>query len=69
MMSSVSESTTTTIPVGLTPAELQDILGFTTNLARKARALILEGSHSLQRGPGPGSVGEKKNAVDPCDGV
>ena len=44
--------------------DLQDILGFTTNLARKAGALTLEGSHAIQHGSGPGSVGEKKNAVD-----
>ncbi|KAF8492820.1 inositol monophosphatase [Russula emetica] len=48
----------------LTPTELQEILGFTTDLARKAGALILEGSHAIQRASGPGSVGEKKNAVD-----
>ena len=48
----------------LNPTELQEILGFTTDLARKAGALILEGSHAIQRGTGPGSVGEKKNAVD-----
>jgi len=48
----------------LTPADLQEILAFTTDLARKAGALILEGSHAIQRGTGPGSVGEKKNAVD-----
>ena len=48
----------------LTPAELQEILGFTTDLARKAGALILEVSHAIQRASGPGSVGEKKNAVD-----
>ena len=48
----------------LTPADLQEILGFTTDLARKAGALILEGSHAIQRAPGSGSVGEKKNPVD-----
>jgi fructose-1,6-bisphosphatase/inositol monophosphatase family enzyme len=48
----------------LTPTELQEILGFTTTLARKAGALILEGSNAIQRASGPGSVGEKKNAVD-----
>ncbi len=48
----------------LSPAELQEILVFTTDLARKAGALILEGSHAIQRAPGPGSVGEKKNSVD-----
>ena len=52
------------MPGPRSPAELQEILGFNTNLARKAGALILEGSYSIQRAPGPGSVGEKKNAVD-----
>jgi myo-inositol-1(or 4)-monophosphatase len=47
----------------LSPAELQEILGFTTQLARKAGALILEGSHAIQRA-GATSIGEKKNAVD-----
>ena len=66
-----SESMTTTIILaGLIPAELQDILGFTTiNLARKAGALILEGSHAIQRGPGLGSVGKVKKRGRPCDGV
>jgi myo-inositol-1(or 4)-monophosphatase len=60
----MSSSEPTTSP--LTPAELQDILGFTTTLARKAGALILEGSRAILRAPGgsAGSVGEKKNAVD-----
>ncbi|KAI9432055.1 hypothetical protein H4582DRAFT_1998811 [Lactarius indigo] len=48
-------------PLG--PTELQEILAFTTELSRKAGALILEGSHAIQRA-GTGSVGEKKNAVD-----
>lgn len=48
----------------LSPAELQDILIFTIDLARKAGALILEGSYAIQRASGPGSIGEKKNAVD-----
>ncbi|KAH9983876.1 inositol monophosphatase [Russula vinacea] len=52
------------MPGPLSPTELQEILGFTTDLARKAGALILEGSYAIQRAPGPGSVGEKKNAVD-----
>ncbi|KAI0297623.1 hypothetical protein B0F90DRAFT_1634034 [Multifurca ochricompacta] len=47
----------------LSPTELQEILAFTKALARKAGALILEGSHAIQRA-GLGSVGEKKNAVD-----
>jgi myo-inositol-1(or 4)-monophosphatase len=51
------------MPRPLSPTELQDILAFTTELARKAGALILEGSHAIQRA-GAGSVGEKKNAVD-----
>ncbi|KAI9459665.1 inositol monophosphatase [Lactarius psammicola] len=51
------------MPGPLGPIELQEILAFTTELARKAGALILEGSHAIQRA-GAGSVGEKKNAVD-----
>jgi len=51
------------MPSPLSPAELQEILRFTTDLARKAGALILEGSYTIQRS-GAGSVGEKKNAVD-----
>lgn len=51
------------MPSPLSPAELQEILRFTTDLARKAGALILEGSYAIQRS-GAGSVGEKKNAVD-----
>ena len=49
----------------LTPAELQEILRFATDLERKAGALILEGSHAIQRATGSGSVGEKKNVVNP----
>lgn len=52
------------MPDPLSPAELQDILTFTTNLARKAGTLILEGSYAIQRASGPGSVGEKNSAVD-----
>jgi hypothetical protein len=47
----------------LSPTELQEILAFTTELARKAGELMLEGSHAIQRA-GAGGVGEKKNAVD-----
>jgi myo-inositol-1(or 4)-monophosphatase len=47
----------------LSPAELREVLEFTTEPARKAGALMLEGSHAIQRG-GAGGVGEKKNAVD-----
>ena len=50
------------MPGPLTPVELQEILEFTTDLARKAGVLILEGSYAIRRGPG--NVGEKKNAVD-----
>ena len=52
------------MPDPLSPVSLQEILEFTIDLARKAGALILEGSHAIQRASGPGSVGEKKNAVD-----
>ena len=51
------------MPGPLSPTELQDILAFTIELARKAGALMLEGSHAIQRA-GAGSVAEKKNAVD-----
>jgi len=51
------------MPSPLSPVDLQEILRFTTDLARKAGALILEGSYAIQRS-GAGSVGEKKNAVD-----
>ncbi|KAH9980599.1 inositol monophosphatase [Russula compacta] len=47
----------------LSPAELQEILGFTKELARKAGALILEGSSAIQRA-GAGSIGQKLNAAD-----
>ncbi|KAI0301505.1 inositol monophosphatase [Russula brevipes] len=47
----------------LSPSGLQEVLAFTTELARKAGSLILEGSYAIQRA-GAGSVGEKKNAVD-----
>ncbi|KAH9954450.1 inositol monophosphatase [Lactifluus volemus] len=47
----------------LSSAELREILEFTIELARKAGALMLEGSHAIQRA-GAGGVGEKKNAVD-----
>jgi myo-inositol-1(or 4)-monophosphatase len=51
------------MPGPLSPAELQEVLAFTIELARKAGALILEGSHAIQR-TGQSGVGEKKNAVD-----
>ncbi|KAH9968312.1 inositol monophosphatase [Lactifluus volemus] len=47
----------------LSSAELREILEFTIELARKAGALMLEGSQAIQRA-GAGGVGEKKNAVD-----
>ncbi|KAF9011194.1 myo inositol monophosphatase [Cyathus striatus] len=45
----------------LTPTDLQEILVYTTALARKAGALILEGSAAIQAS---GNVDEKKNSVD-----
>ncbi|KAI9510769.1 inositol monophosphatase [Russula earlei] len=51
------------MPSPLKATDLQDILGFTIQLARKAGALMLEGSYAIQRA-GAGSIGEKKNAVD-----
>ncbi|KAH9973334.1 inositol monophosphatase [Lactifluus volemus] len=47
----------------LSPAELQEILEFTIELARKAGALMLEGSQAIQSA-GAGGVSEKINAVD-----
>ncbi|KAH9952249.1 hypothetical protein BGW80DRAFT_1440907 [Lactifluus volemus] len=47
----------------LSSAELREILEFTIELARKAGALMLEGSQAIQRASA-GGVGEKKNAVD-----
>lgn len=49
----------------LTPTDLKEILSFTTNLARKAGALILEGSIAIQSASSKDSdVNEKKNSVD-----
>ncbi|KDQ51105.1 hypothetical protein JAAARDRAFT_41378 [Jaapia argillacea MUCL 33604] len=47
----------------LTPSDLRDILYFTTNLARRAGDLILEGSKAIH-GISAKDVGEKKNSVD-----
>jgi myo-inositol-1(or 4)-monophosphatase len=47
----------------LSLADLQQILTFTTALARKAGALILEGSQAIQSAPA-GDINEKKNSVD-----
>ena len=47
----------------LTPADLRDILLFTTSLARSAGQLILDGSHAIQHAPAS-DIGEKKNSVD-----
>ena len=47
----------------LTTAELQEILGFTIELALKAGAVIMEGLHAIQRADAD-SIGNKKNAVD-----
>jgi myo-inositol-1(or 4)-monophosphatase len=46
----------------LTPAEIKAILSFTVSLARKAGALILEGSVAIQSASS--NVNEKKNSVD-----
>ena len=49
----------------LTPADLKAILSFTINLARKAGALIIEGSVAIQSASSKNSdVNEKKNSVD-----
>jgi len=47
----------------LSIADLQQILSFTTTLARKAGALILEGSQAIQSAPAK-DINEKKNSVD-----
>ncbi|KAI0070328.1 inositol monophosphatase [Panus rudis PR-1116 ss-1] len=47
--------------IQLTPQDLQDILAFTTNVARSAGDLILQGSEAILFS---GSVDEKKNSVD-----
>ena len=46
----------------LTPADLKAILSFTIDLARKAGALIIEGSVAIQSTSS--DVNEKKNSVD-----
>lgn len=48
----------------LSASDLRAILMFTTNLARKAGDLILEGSVAIQSASSKSSVGEKKNSVD-----
>ncbi|KAI0066701.1 inositol monophosphatase [Artomyces pyxidatus] len=48
---------------GLTPAELDELLTFTTALARTAGELILEGSQAIQQASAS-DIGEKKNSVD-----
>jgi myo-inositol-1(or 4)-monophosphatase len=49
----------------LTPSDLQTILLFTVALARKAGALILEGSEAIQSASSEESnISEKKNSVD-----
>lgn len=47
----------------LSSSDLQQILAFTTTLARKAGALILEGSLAIQLAPAK-DINEKKNSVD-----
>lgn len=45
----------------LSPTDLQEILAFTTSLARRAGDLILIGSQAILSS---GNVDEKKNSVD-----
>jgi myo-inositol-1(or 4)-monophosphatase len=47
----------------LSASDLQQILAFTTTLARKAGDLILEGSQAIQLAPAK-DINEKKNSVD-----
>lgn len=47
----------------LSENDLQQILTFTVTLARKAGALILEGSEAIQSAPAK-DINEKKNSVD-----
>lgn len=47
----------------LSAPDLQQILTFTTALARKAGNLILEGSQAIQSAPSK-DINEKKNSVD-----
>jgi myo-inositol-1(or 4)-monophosphatase len=47
----------------LSIADLKQVLSFTTALARKAGALILEGSRAIQSAPAK-DINEKKNSVD-----
>jgi len=47
----------------LSIADLKQILSFTTTLARKAGALILEGSQAIQSAAA-NDINEKKNSVD-----
>ena len=47
----------------LSPTDLQDILKFTTTLARKAGDLILQGSKAILSAPAR-DIHEKKNSVD-----
>lgn len=51
------------MPVTLTSAELEDVLQFSIELARKAGTVILEGSKAIRRELGS-AVDTKKNSVD-----
>jgi myo-inositol-1(or 4)-monophosphatase len=67
MASSTSTSTSTSsIPITLASSDLLSILATTTALARKAGAVILEGSDALHYAPADdaNAVDEKKNSVD-----
>ncbi|PFH49827.1 hypothetical protein AMATHDRAFT_62476 [Amanita thiersii Skay4041] len=48
----------------LTPADLQSILKFSVDLARKAGEVILQGSEAIRSLSSQSGVGEKKNSVD-----
>lgn len=51
----------------MAPLDLQEILAFTTELARTAGKLILEGSEVIQTAGS--NVDEKKNSVDLVTGT
>lgn len=48
----------------LSDADLEGLLNFSKDIARRAGALILEGSHAIKRSQ---SVNQKKNAGQPPD--
>ena len=48
----------------LTPADLKGILAYSIEVARKAGALILQGSDAITSAASQSGVEEKKNSVD-----